>query len=362
LTESTSRLADEIASLKASLEQQRLRLDMLESTPGNGNGDTHSRRNLLKLAGAGLVGAAGAAALRVLPASAATGGNFILGGINQADKISVLRLTAETPSGGTVANTSALQVDSTNALTLLSGTMRGIEAIGQGTGAGVAGMSWSGPGGFFGSTNGPDLQLGGFTINFVTGGKTVTGTGRLAQMMDTSVGAVGPGTAPAAGIAEILRGSDASLWASTTAAAWRRMNSLRVDKSDGSGSAFTPARIFDTRSATGPTAGAALNGGQTYKFGPYTGTKGIPADAIGIVGNLTVVDYTGAGYIAIFPGGLAWPGNSSVNFGPPFAASGWANFFVVGFGSGADAGKISLYLSSNGIKSHAVVDVLGYLQ
>ena len=121
--------------------------------------------SVLKLAGAGLVGAAGAAALRVLPASAATGGNFILGGINQADKISVLRLTAETPSGGTVANTSALQVDSTNALNLLSGTMRGIESIGQGTGAGVAGMSWNGPGGLFGSQGGPDLQLGGFTIN-----------------------------------------------------------------------------------------------------------------------------------------------------------------------------------------------------
>jgi hypothetical protein len=362
LTESTNRLTDEIASLKASLEQQRRRLDILESTPGNGNGDMHSRRNLLKLAGAGLVGAAGAAALRVLPASAATGGNFILGGINQADKISVLRLTAETPSGGTVANTSALQVDSTNALTLLSGTMRGIESIGQGTGAGVAGMSWNGPGGLFGSQGGPDLQLGGFTINFTSGGKTVSGTGRLAQMMNTSVAAAGPGTVPAAGFAEIVRGTDASMWASTTATAWRRMNSLRVDKSDGSGGVFTPARILDTRSASGPTGGAPLSGGTTYKFGPYTGTNGIPADAIGIVGNLTVVSYTGAGYISIFPGGTAWPGTSSLNFGPPFASSGWANFFVVGFGSGADKGKFSLYVSANGISTHAVVDVLGYLQ
>ena len=370
MTASTTHLADEIAGLKALLEEQRHRLDALEMAPTDGNGSIHSRRNLLKLAGAGLVGAAGAAALRVLPASAATGGNFILGGVNVADKISYLRLSTNTPAGGGPDNPSALQVDTTNGLTTVTGDIRGIEAIANNNGAGVAGMSNLGPGGLFGSNSGPDLQLGGFTIQLggTSGQKTINGSGRLAQMMRSPVAAAGPNFTAASGIAELVRGTDASMWLSTTgtsgttSANWKRMNTLRVDKSDGTGAVFAPARVLDTRSPSGPTSGAPLSGGTTTKFGPYTGTNGIPADAIGIVGNLTVVGYTGAGYISIFPGGTAWPGTSSLNFGPPFATSGWANFFVVGFGSGADKGKFSLYVSANGISTHAVVDVLGYLQ
>jgi hypothetical protein len=129
--------------------------------------------------------------------------------------------------------------------------------------------------------------------------------------------------------------------------------------------AFTPARLIDTRNGTGTTGSGLgpnqpLQPGQTYTFGPFTG--GLPADAIGIVGNLTAVGYTGAGYITIFPAGVAAPATSSVNFAPPFQGSGWANACTVGFGTGANAGKISIRLSNNGITSHVILDVTAYLQ
>lgn len=360
-----TRLDEDIATLRALVDEQRLRLEQLEQGPTSGKGDVHSRRNLLKLAGAGLVGAAGAAAFSVVPASAATGGNFILGSTNQADTRTTLAVTAPFVGGGTVVpNETVLRLDATNNSAQTGTTdIHGVEGIGFANGAGVAGGSTTGPGGAFGSTSGPDIQLGGVTIN-----KNKVGSGRLAQVQRTGVAAVGPNFTAAAGMSELIRGTDASMWLSTNgtslpaSANWRRMNSLRVDKPDGSGIPFAPARVLDTRSATGPTGGAPLVAGVTASFGAFTGTNGIPSDAIGIVGNLTVASYTGAGYIAIFPAGIPWPGNASLNFGGEFASSGWGNFFVVGFGTGANAGKVSLYLSNNGITCHAILDVLAYLQ
>jgi hypothetical protein len=55
-----------------------------------------SRRDLLKLAGAAAAGAAGVVALKTVPASAATGGNMVLGQANNAGAITSLTETAAT--------------------------------------------------------------------------------------------------------------------------------------------------------------------------------------------------------------------------------------------------------------------------
>jgi hypothetical protein len=167
---------------------------------------------------------------------------------------------------------------------------------------------------------------------------------------------------------EQVRDGRGVLWLSGVSGTWRRANTLRFDTPNGL-AAFRPARILDTRNSTGtpgssPGLGAnqPLQPGQVYTFGPFTNSNGIPADAIGIVGNVTVVNFTGAGYVALFPGGVADPGVSTLNFGGEFASSGWANAFTLGFGTGANAGKISIKLSNNGITSHVIVDVTGYVQ
>jgi hypothetical protein len=167
---------------------------------------------------------------------------------------------------------------------------------------------------------------------------------------------------------EQVRDSNGVLWLSGVSGTWRRANTLRVDIPTGLG-AFTPARLLDTRNSTG-TAGSfpalgpnqPLQPGVSYIFGPFTNANGLPADAIGIVGNITAVGFTGAGYITIYPAGIAAPPTSSVNFAPPFQGSGWANACTVGFGTGANAGKISIRLSNNGITSHVILDVTAYLQ
>ena len=163
---------------------------------------------------------------------------------------------------------------------------------------------------------------------------------------------------------EMVRDGNGVVWLSGAGGTWRRANSLRVDNKLGT-AAFTPARIIDTRDGTG-LAGSGLSAGQplqpgvTYVFGPFA--AGYPDDAVGIVGNVTAVGYTGAGYITVFPAGVPTPITSTVNFAPPFQGSGWANACTVGFGTGASAGKISVRLSNNGITSHVIVDVTGYIQ
>ena len=67
---------DELQQLKVLVAEQQQRLDVLEGHEDSPNGGEtkekrSTRRQMLKLAGATLVGAAGSAALRAIPAAAA---------------------------------------------------------------------------------------------------------------------------------------------------------------------------------------------------------------------------------------------------------------------------------------------------
>jgi hypothetical protein len=407
-----SALKEEIAGLREKLQELTIRLQTLEGDgDSNGSGKISSRRDLLKLAGALAAGAAGGVVLRPIPAAAMATGNVVLGATsppNDSNLTTFLGPTAaSTPSpivamegqtpGTLPANPAAKSKTSSVSLPVLlvvapngvfpdtgpptpvpfypgnaplqaiggvidRGTLHIAEGVdgfaaldvtdANARAAGVLGESDFGIG--VAGAGGVDLAA--------------FGLGYVAQTSITDVNNVAiAGPPPIAQYDfEQARDKDGVLWLSGAGGSWRRANTLRVDREDGA-AAFTPARVLDTRNSTGtPGSGLPTNQplqpGTTYTFGPFTGTHGIPADAIGIVGNLTVVSYTGAGYISIFPGGVAWPGTSSLNFGPPFATSGWANFFTVGFGTAGNAGKVSLRLSANGITSHAVLDVTGYLQ
>jgi hypothetical protein len=211
-----------------------------------------------------------------------------------------------------------------------------------------------------------------FGIGVVGAGATdlgAFGSGHLAQLSITDNAGVAiagpPANPPQYNFAQV-RDMNGVLWLSGVSGGWRRDNTVRVDNIAGTGP-FAPARILDTRSSLGTTgsglgANQPLQPGVTYIFGPFTGSHGLPADAIGIVGNVTVVNFTGAGYLSLFPGGAPDPGTSSINFGPPFASSGWANAFTLGFGTGGNAGKVSIRLSNNAITSHVILDVTAYLQ
>jgi hypothetical protein len=171
---------------------------------------------------------------------------------------------------------------------------------------------------------------------------------------------------------ELVRGLDNSLWLSSVGAGragWKRMNTTRVDTADGTGGFFHPVRIVETRPDKGIKGGLTgpLAPNNTYTWGPFNGTNGIPPDAQGIVGNLTIVasagsSFGGAGYAAIFPAGFVYtPGTdpSTVNFGDPLFAV--PNGFTVGFGTGSNTGKFSVYIYGN-VPVFVLVDVSSFIQ
>lgn len=120
-----------------------------------------------------------------------------------------------------------------------------------------------------------------------------------------------------------------------------------------------PIRVLDTR---GESAGAQYNygpafaNGTTRSYGPF---NAIPAIATGIVANLTAVNWHGtAGYLTIFPTGANVPGTSSLNFST--SAYAWANGVTAGFGTGVNAGKVSIFASVPGGSVDVLLDIVGY--
>jgi hypothetical protein len=114
---------------------------------------------------------------------------------------------------------------------------------------------------------------------------------------------------------------------------------------------LTPARLLDTRTATGGHK-APLTATDPVKL-KVTGVGGVPADAKAVVLNLTVATPTKAGYIRAYPDGGTEPGVSNVNF---VANQTIPNAAIVPVGADGD---IDIALTGPG-SARMVVDVNGY--
>ena len=78
--------------------------------------------------------------------------------------------------------------------------------------------------------------------------------------------------------------------------------------------AITPCRVLDTRNAAGPLGGPALGALASRPF-VATGTCNVPAGAVAISANVTVVNPAAAGDVVAHPNGLAAPpGTSTISF------------------------------------------------
>jgi hypothetical protein len=285
---------------KKTRESVNSELDALRELVAEGDGDGASpkrtdRRGMLKMAGVAVLGAAGMAAVKVLPASAATGGNMILGCSNTATTDTTL-----TNSGGTVGLSAiggnglqgtgasgapgeigvvgisksgggtgvsgqattgtGVKGAATTGIAVSGTATSGTGVLGQGptNGTGVEGAAGgSGRGGLFYGSTGYDLALGYPVVG------AVVGSGRLGMVGRLDTNTVAPNIAPAFQVTstgsytfehELVRGNDSSIWASrfsaggTNQSRWKRINSVRTDTIDGLGSAFKPFRLLDTRS------------------------------------------------------------------------------------------------------------------
>lgn len=132
-----------------------------------------------------------------------------------------------------------------------------------------------------------------------------------------------------------------------------------------------PVRAIDTRNGTGGIQGP-LATNKVRTFPSFLSALGIPAMAVGLVGNLTMVApaglLTGAGWMAIVPATLpngtartaAYPGVSTIN--TPTGTDACANQFTVKVGVYDYTGQISIVsYSARGQAYHALVDVAGYI-
>jgi hypothetical protein len=355
----TEELESQVSDLTRLVTDLRTRLLSLEGAAAATVPDgPRSRRDLLRLGGVAALGAVGAAALAVRPAAAATGSSLVLG---HADNVAEAP-TVLTADGGTNVPVQVLAVQSqsfvgqTAVNTANGGTNPFAGAI---QGLGGAG-SFEGVDGWASTATG--FAVYGFT-DLGTGvvGDSGTGVGlyarRSGRIRQDPRPAGLPNYAPTA--PEQVRDFNGVLWVNNTAggaaaAVWRRVNTVRVDAANGSGAAFRPFRILDTRSGSIKAANSTT---VVTVAGQGTGAQAIPADAIGVIGNLTAVAYTGPGSLAIMPQGATFnPASdpSSLNFITGQYAI--ANSFTCGLNNG----QLQVFVGTS--SSHFIIDITAYLQ
>ncbi len=146
-----------------------------------------------------------------------------------------------------------------------------------------------------------------------------------------------------------LAATSAASGASTAAA-------VTAETAAGGYTSVTPARLLDTRKATGVPGTSPVGPARTITV-QVTGHAGVPSTAANVsavVINLTAVSPTSrSGYLTAYPYGQSRPTASSINW----SKKGWigANLVTVPLGTG---GRINIFNSSG--YTHVVADVMGY--
>jgi PKD repeat protein len=121
------------------------------------------------------------------------------------------------------------------------------------------------------------------------------------------------------------------------------------------GKNFVPvdgSRILDTRVGNGLSNPFSANTPRTWAV---VNRGGVATGAVAIIGNVTVVGQTKAGYVSVTPTAQANPTTSTINF--PLGDTRANNFTVELSGTGSLSG---VYKAPAGGKTHLIVDVFGY--
>ncbi len=113
-----------------------------------------------------------------------------------------------------------------------------------------------------------------------------------------------------------------------------------------------PARLLDTRAANGLPGRLTANTPQTFTV---NGRGGVAANAIGVTGNLTVVDETNSWAVFIGPAPQASPTTSTINFNRGDTKGNGLAVAVSGTGT-----LSATYISTAGNTTDLVLDVTGF--
>jgi hypothetical protein len=119
---------------------------------------------------------------------------------------------------------------------------------------------------------------------------------------------------------------------------------------------MTPCRVLDTRNPNGPYGGPVLTSGVERSF-TMQGVCGIPATARALAVNVTAILATSVGNLKFFPGDLAAPPTSTINFAAGIIRANDAILSIAG-----DGALAVLPFVAGGGQVHLVLDVSGYFQ
>jgi len=117
-----------------------------------------------------------------------------------------------------------------------------------------------------------------------------------------------------------------------------------------------PCRLVDTRDPAGPLGGPALAAASARTF-DLAGVCGIPAGAMAVSVNLTVVQPTSPGFLTVYPADGLAPLSSSLNFSPGQVRANNAVLVLATDGSA----RLTVFNGSNGT-THFILDVNGTFQ
>lgn len=115
---------------------------------------------------------------------------------------------------------------------------------------------------------------------------------------------------------------------------------------------MSPCRLVDTRNSN------PLSSGVSRTFAA-AGSCGIPTTAKAIAANVTVVNQTGSGNVRVYPGALALPTTSTINFQATGTRANNAVISLAPDGTGTIQGYAFVV---GGGTAHVLVDVSGYYQ
>jgi len=307
-----------------------------------------SRRRLFKMGAVGVaaVGAAAVAnAVTASPVDAATGGSMLIGEINAAS--SDADLTSLTSGAGFLSIVPSSNIAVEGRASLATPGAVGVK------GTGVVGVQGVTSGSGTPLTQGPGvLGVGNSTGVGVQAQNPSNGASLLLEPIANDV------LPTASAIGQFIVLGNGSLHYSYAPNQWVPLTNGIVP--------ITPVRVIDTVSGVGGIVGPLAAGGAVHTSSAIAGTHGIPAEAIGVVGNFAISGVSGAllngfGVATIFPAGAPTPATANINAGAGcFAIS---NSATVGFGSGANAGKLAIVWNGGGAvpNAEAFFDVSGYI-
>jgi hypothetical protein len=346
-------IANENQALRARVDQLEAKLAELSaallatSKPTNrekADNPARTRRDMLKLTGAAVVGAAGISMLQGSPANAADGGNIVIGAENLEEAETILGYD------GTGSSGSVLTVgDSPGSLVGVSAGFRAaVLGLALGGSAGV-------PNAVFGYSEVPNgfaiIGLGD-TFNTTHGVRAISthgyglsaGSSGTAQIHIEPSSSAGTPTTGTHARGELYVDSTRHLFsclAPGTPGTWVKLSPL-VPVSP-------PARAFDSR-----TSGGALGAGQSRDVSLTAGK--VPAGASAALVNLTIVNTVGSGFLTMYAQGTSAPSTSNINW---YAN----NQIVANNATPAVSASAQVTVQAGGsslAKTNFIIDVFGY--